>query len=275
VNDQAMVTIFSPNDPLLLFGCGNMGRAMLNGWVNAGHDPASFVVVDPFAKDLPAGITAYADPAAVDTLFRFVVLAIKPQLFENLAIEIERLLAPDALVVSVLAGTRGDTLAAAFPARIIVRLMPNLAASIGRAPLGLWSADSMASRPQVDAMLGSLGETIWIEAEEQMDAVTALAGSGPAFVYRFIDALSNAGVELGLSPDQASKMAMVMVSGAAELAASSDASPGVLAARVTSVGGTTAAGLAVLDANDALQSLVTETLRAARDRGKELSCPGG
>ncbi len=150
--------------------------------------------------------------------------------------------------------------------------MPNLAAAIGKSPLGLFSQmlDSDGSR-QLESMLAALGKTIWLSEEAQMDAVTALAGSGPAFVYRFIDALAAGGVATGLPNDVAAKLALAMVEGAAELAAMSDETPAELAARVTSPGGTTAAGLAVLNHNDALQKLVAETLTAARDRGAELA----
>ncbi len=270
-----MADIFTHHDPLLLFGCGNMGRAMLEGWLAAGHAPQSFVVVDPQASGLPQGITVIADASTLDTRFNFAVLAIKPQLFESLSPSIEALLLPDAMVFSVLAGTRAETLSSAFPARTIIRMMPNLAAALGKAPIGLWSADAAEIEADVDSMLEPLGQPIWIDDETQMDAVTALAGSGPAFVYRFIDALSQAGTELGLSAEQSTKMALNMVSGAAELAVRSDASPDVLAARVTSPGGTTAAGLSVLDAESALQTLISNTLRAARDRGIALANPDG
>lgn len=116
-----------------------------------------------------------------------------------------------------------------------------------------------------------LGTPVWIEDESQMDAVTALAGSGPAFVYRFIDAMAKGGVAAGLPEDTSARLALATVEGAARLAAESSASPSTLARRVTSPGGTTAAGLAVLDAEDGLSKLVEETLKAARDRGRELA----
>jgi pyrroline-5-carboxylate reductase len=246
-------------NPMLLFGCGNMGRAMLDGWLAAGLDPAAFLVIDPYATDLPSGVGTKSD-----RLFSTALLAIKPQMFAQLAADVESLLAPDAVVISILAGTRIDALQDKLAGRTIVRLMPNLAASLGKSPLGLF--------PKVgglDPLLAPLGTTFWLESEEQMDAVTALAGSGPAFVYRFIDALAKAGAELGLQPDLALGLALSMVEGAAILAANSEADPAELARRVTSPGGTTAAGLAVLDGE--LTQLVEATLKAARDRGVELS----
>jgi pyrroline-5-carboxylate reductase len=251
----------SPANPMLLFGCGNMGGAMLQGWLASGIDPAAFVVVDPYAKDLPAGVGTTANGR-----FNIALLAIKPQMFPELAADFEALLAPDALVISILAGTRIEALQAKLPGRTITRLMPNLAAALGKSPLGLFPLhDGM------DQILVPLGSTFWLDNEEQMDAVTALAGSGPAFVYRFIDALAAGGAKLGLDREQALGLAIAMVEGAAQLAAQSDADPQDLARRVTSPGGTTAAGLAVLDDNAALEHLIEATLAAARDRGVELS----
>jgi pyrroline-5-carboxylate reductase len=263
----------SPESPLLLFGCGNMGRAMLDGWLAAGHDPACFVVVDPNAENLPDGVLCFKSTQAVGRAFAAVLLGIKPQLFTALQADVAKVVDADGLVLSILAGTRTDALKSAFPGRIIVRLMPNLAAALGKAPVGIY-ADSTTFKPQLDALLEPLGEPIWIQAEEQMDAVTALAGSGPAFVYRFIDALAQAGTDLGLDADQALAMALSMVEGAASLASQSADNPAALAAKVTSPGGTTAAGLAMLDENNALQNLIAQTLRAARDRGVELSGGG-
>jgi pyrroline-5-carboxylate reductase len=265
-----MTMLPTPENPMLLFGCGNMGRAMLDGWLASGIAPASFVVVDPYAGGLPAGVGHHANAVAAERHFQIVLLAIKPQMIAELAGDIEPLLAPGALVISILAGTRIDTLEASFPGRTVLRLMPNLAASLGKSPLGLFAATDI-DKAGVGRLLQPIGTTYWLAAEEQMDAVTALAGSGPAFVYRFIDALAKAGESLGLDPEQSLGLARSMVQGAAELATKSDADPQELARRVTSPGGTTAAGLTVLDDGDALAKLVEATLTAARDRGIELS----
>jgi pyrroline-5-carboxylate reductase len=150
--------------------------------------------------------------------------------------------------------------------------MPNLAAGIGKSPLGLFARGlDDAGRVDLEALLAPLGICEWLAREDQLDAVTALAGSGPAFVYRFIAALAESGAELGLEPAQAQRLALAMVEGAASLAATSNAAPAELARRVTSPGGTTAAGLAVLDEDTALARLIAATLRAARDRGAELA----
>lgn len=257
---------------LLIVGCGNMGSAMLRGWLAGGVAPERFTVVDPVATDLPDGIRLHRSTAELAHRFDALLLGIKPQMLSSLAPEIAATLKPDALVISILAGTQTETLAAYFPSARIVRLMPNLAAAIGKSPIGLFSNDlDGGARRKLDAGLAPLGSPVWIEHEAQMDAVTALAGSGPAFVYRFIDALARGGIAAGLSQDVSARLALSMVEGAAQLAAGSGESPAELAARVTSPGGTTAAGLSVLDNEDALRHLVTKTLGAARDRGVELA----
>jgi pyrroline-5-carboxylate reductase len=255
---------------MLLFGCGNMGGAMLNGWLAAGIDPASFVVIDPHATMLPNGVVHHSNSQPLTGQFATAMLAIKPQLFASVAADIERLLTADALVISILAGTRIHSLSGALPGRPIIRIMPNLAAAIGKSPMGLFGGGGV-NQNEIDALVAPLGTSYWLRTEDDIDAVTALAGSGPAFVYRFIDALAKAGTELGLDPQTSLGLATSMVEGAAMLAATSDAGPEELARRVTSPGGTTAAGLAILDDDQALIRLIRSTLQAARDRGVELS----
>nr|WP_315458941.1 pyrroline-5-carboxylate reductase [uncultured Sphingorhabdus sp.] len=257
---------------ICIFGCGNMGSAMLRGWIAGGAAPDRFHVIDPSAQGLPDGVLLSRSAQDVDTRFDVLVLGIKPQMLSSLAPEIGNLLAPQATLLSILAGIRTDRLAAHFPSARIMRVMPNLAASLGKSPLGIFAPSTdNAPRADIAALLSPLGTAVWIDDENHMDAVTALAGSGPAFVYRFIDALAQGGVAAGLPKDVAALLALSMVEGAAILAATSDETPETLAARVTSPGGTTAAGLAVLDHADALNLLVAETLKAARDRGAELA----
>ena len=256
---------------ILIFGCGNMGGAMLRGWLAAGVGQECFFVVDPVASDLPEGVSVRRSASDLDRTFDTLLLGIKPQMLASLAPEIAPLLAPNALLISILAGAETPALAAHFPDTRIVRLMPNLAAAIGKSPLGLFSRDlDTEAQAGLEAMLAPLGTPVWLGDESNMDAVTALAGSGPAFVYRFIDALAQGGIEAGLEPDIAARLALATVEGAARLAAGSTESPTELAARVTSPGGTTAAGLAVLDQNEALGRLLATTLLAASERGAEL-----
>ena len=249
-----------------------MGSAMLRGWLATGVSPDTFHVVDPVANDLPTGVTISRSPQEAKQQFDILLLGIKPQLLSSLAADIAPLLAPGALVISILAGTTTQTLSKAFPTARIVRLMPNLAAAIGKSPLGVFAPNETAlAKTDIAAWLAPLGAVVWIDDEAYMDAVTALAGSGPAFIYRVIDALTKGGEAAGLPQAVAARLAISMTEGAAILAATSPETPGELAARVTSPGGTTAAGLAVLDADGALDALMTQTLRAARDRGAELA----
>jgi pyrroline-5-carboxylate reductase len=255
---------------ILICGCGNMGGAMLAGWLRSGLDPAQFTVVDPVLPEAPSGVRLLREVPS--ERFDVVLLGIKPQALD----EVAPALAPataGAVLLSILAGAELASLAARFPqASGMVRVMPNLSAAIGKSPMGLFAQGlDPASRARIEALLAHLGSAEWLASESQLDAVTALAGSGPAFVYRIIDALGKAGAELDLDPDQARRLALAMVEGAAILAASTDLPPEELARRVTSPGGTTAAGLAVLDQDQALMRLISATLRAARDRGAEMA----
>ncbi len=260
---------------ILVFGCGNMAGAMLRGWIASGIDPARFVVVKPTRKNLPEGVQYYTDAASVGETFDVVLLGIKPQMLIELAPQITPLLDTQATVISILAGIDSDALVAHFPTAKIVRMMPNLAVEIGKSPLGLWSPHfDHAGQASLDTWFAPLGTPLWLDAESRMNAFAALAGCGPAFVYRFIDALGAAGTEIRLSPDMAAKLALSMVEGAAQLAARAGHTPAELAAQVASPGGMTAAGLCELDRDDALRNLITDTLRAARDRGEDMANMG-
>jgi pyrroline-5-carboxylate reductase len=267
-----MMSLPNPTSQILIFGCGNMGGAMLRGWISGGIAPDSFTVVDPHANDLPTGVKLHRSASEVERQFDTAILGIKPQMLAELADQISDLLAPNAMLISILAGAETRTLSKYFPNARMLRLMPNLAAAIGKSPLGLYSGQLDSDGQQaLEQLLAPLGTTIWLDSESQMNAVTALAGSGPAFVYRFIDTLAKGGITLGLSPEISAKLALSMVEGAALLAANASDSPAELATRVTSPGGTTAAGLGVLDTNGALADLITATLRAASERGAELA----
>ena len=255
---------------ILILGCGNMGGAMLAGWLTAGL-PLDLTVVDPVVTEVPAGVRLLRQVPA--ERFDMVLLGIKPQLLGEVAPTLAPVLTADTVLLSILAGAELASLAGHFPVNGgIVRVMPNLAAAIGKSPIGLFGAGLTAEvRAAVTALMEPLGTAEWLAHEADFDAVTALAGSGPAFVYRFIDALAAGGAALGLDPEQAQRLALSMVEGAAMLAAGSGEAPGELAQRVTSPGGTTAAGLAVLDDGAALERLIAATLRAARDRGAGLA----
>jgi len=249
-----------------------MAGAMLRGWLAADIEPTRFVVVKPTPENLPDGISYFSNAQDAGGPFKMLMLGVKPQILVKVVDDIRSLLADGATVISILAGAELQYLQSLFPKARIIRVMPNLAVEIGQSPLGIWASDmSAAEKQNIDALLQPLGMPEWLESEDQMDALTALAGSGPAFVYRFIDALAAGGVATGLPEEQAQRLAMQMVLGAAQLANASEDSPAELASRVAAKGGMTAKGLDILDENAALTSLVKNTLRATRDRGADLA----
>lgn len=260
-------------DRLLIIGCGNMGGAMLAGWLAAGAEPARFAVLDPALPEAPEGVALYRDAAEVPGTHDAVLLGFKPQQLRALGPGLQALTGAGVTVCSLLAGITRAQLAAAFPqAGGHVRVMPNLAARINKSPVILCEAGlGAAGRAAMFALFDALGTAIWLEDEGRFDLVTALAGSGPGFVYRFIDALAGAAVELGLDRAVAEQLALVTVEGASALAAGSAIGPGELADRVASPGGMTREGLNVLDEGQALHNLLVATLRATADKGAALS----
>lgn len=261
---------------MLMVGCGNMGGAMLAGWLAAGVAPERFTVVAPRLAQVPAGVTLLRElplPDHSPRPFDAVLLGFKPYMFRELAPGLATALKPDTVVLSMLAGVELATLAARLPhSRTIVRVMPNLAVAIGKSPVAMveHGADA-AQREAILALMAPLGTPEWLADERLLDAVTALAGSGPAFVYRFIAALAASGAVQGIPREQAGRLALAMVEGAAALAAQSPHDPDELARRVASPGGVTQAGLDVLDHDDALIRLIGDTLRAAVDRSAEMA----
>lgn len=254
---------------ILIIGCGNMGGAMLAGWLAAGLDPSRFTVVDPVLPAAPEGVALLRDLPS--DRYDAVLIGVKPQMLDALVPSIAAL-TKGATVLSILAGVELESLAARFPdAGGHVRIMPNLAAAIGKSPVALAARGlDQAQRDAVTRLMEPLGTPEWI-GEDMFDLVTALAGSGPAFVYRFIDALAAGATALGLPEDQAGRLALATVEGASLLASASSHAPAELADRVASPGGTTRAGLDVLDADSALYRLAERTLRAAADRSAEMS----
>lgn len=258
-------------EKILIIGCGNMGGAMLAGWLKAGLAPDRFTVVDPLLPDAPQGVRLLRDLPQGE-VFDLMLLGVKPQLLDNVALHLTALAGEGTVVLSILAGAELASLAARFPgAKGIVRVMPNLAAALGESPMGVVAQGlSETEKSALTAFLEPLGTPEWV-SEDLFHAVTALAGSGPAFVYRIIDALATGGVALGLDPEQALRLARSMVQGAADLAMASPHDPGELARRVASPGGTTQAGLDVLDDNGAVQALMQATLNAAEKRSREMA----
>ncbi len=256
---------------ILIAGYGSMTGAMTAGWLDSGLPPQAFTAYGPRAKAMPEGARFCTD--LPEGPFDAIVLGFKPQMLDEAAPPLEALAGPATTVISVLAGVELASLARRFPrAAGVVRLMPNLACALRKSPNAL-VADGLdtARREAVTDLAARLGSAEWLADESQFELVTALAGSGPGFVYRFIDALAAGATRLGLDAAQAERLAVAMVEGASALAAASDQSPGDLARKVASPGGMTQKGLDVLDEDEALTRLLCETLRAARDRGRDMA----
>jgi pyrroline-5-carboxylate reductase len=262
---------------IALLGCGNMAGAMLRGWLNAGADASAFTVIDPYAKDLPDGVRHFDAVADLGgETFPAVMLGVKPQMLADVAETARALMAPNTLVISMLAGIECAALSRLFPDQRPVRIMPNLAAALNASPVGLFSAAlTDAERAEITPWFDALGGAVWLPQESDMALFTALGGSGPAYLYRFIDALAVAATRLGMDPATAQATALATVDGAAKLAAAarheSGDSPATLADCVASPGGSTREGMNVLDADDALIRLLEATLAAARDRNIALA----
>lgn len=264
-------------DHLLIIGCGNMGGAMLAGWLVAGYDAQRLSILDPGLESAPEGVALHRTAEEVPGHHDAVLLGFKPQQLGALAPGLQGLAGEGVAVHYLLAGLTLTQMKVAFPsASAHVRVMPNLAVRLNKSPVLL--AHSGLSEPaqrEVGAFYDALGTAVWLEDETRFDLLTALAGSGPGFVYRFIDALAQAAVRLGAEASQATQLATAMVDGASALAESADADPGTLADRVASPGGMTREGLNVLDENGALVDLLTRTLDDTAKRGAALSAQNG
>ena len=261
--------------PLWLIGCGNMAGAMLEGWIAAGIDPGQVTVIRPSGRSVGHHIRVLTAPPE-DEVPAMAMLGMKPYQLDAVAAELAPILGARTVLVSILAAIELATLRARFAApRTIVKAMPNTPVAIRKGVVDLFtdSADADA-RSTVERLMSALGHTEWFEDETLFQAAGHLTGAGPAFLYRFIDALAAAGERLGLPAEQAARLAAAMVEGAGALAARSEDSPSALAERVASPGGTTRAGLDVLDESRALDALVLKTLEASRGRSLEMAAEG-
>jgi pyrroline-5-carboxylate reductase len=258
--------------PLWLVGCGNMAGAMLEGWVASGADSSHITVIRPSGRPAPHGvrtITGYPE----DELPALVMLGMKPYQIDEVAPELAPILKPETILISILAGVELESHRDRFPApRTIIRAMPNTPVKLGKGVVGLYSdSRDLSARALVTGLMAVLGHAEWMEDEDMFSIVASLSGSGPAFLYRFIDALAEAAVSLGVPTDQAHRLAKQTVAGAAALAVESGESPDRLADRVASPGGSTRAGLNVLDDEDGLKRLLLRTLVASRNRTLEMA----
>ena len=266
--------------PLVLFGAGKMGSAMLEGWLERGMPPQSIAVIEPFPSEklrglqaqrgfgLNPGLSSIRAPAVL-------VIAIKPQSLDAAAADLAFLATGSTLTISILAGKTIADLKARLPAaRAFIRAMPNTPAAVGRGITGLAASPGVSAeqKQQTEQLLSAVGSVEWVADETLIDAVTAVSGSGPAYVFYLTECLARAGTAAGLPADVAQRLARATVEGAGELMyQDSETAPAVLRENVTSPGGTTAAALEVLMAAGGLDRLMREAVAAAKRRSGELS----
>ena len=258
---------------LVILGCGKMGSAMLAGWLDRGLLPEACHVIDPQPSDWLRATGAQlnadlpADPAAM-------VVAVKPQIMDSALPQVARFGGGGTLLISIAAGTPIARFEAAFGADTpVVRAMPNTPAAIGQGITAIIGneAAGAAELDLAEGLLQAVGAVVRLRSEDQIDAVTGLSGSGPAYVFHMIEAMTAAGIAQGLAPDLATQLARATVAGAGALAVQTGETAEQLRINVTSPGGTTAAGLQVLmDPDGGLPPLMARTVAAATARAREL-----
>jgi len=264
---------------ITFIGGGNMASALIGGLRRSGHPADCIVVVEPFEaqRDKLAtafGVAPLAAPDARLAASGTVVWAVKPQMFGEAAAPCAPYIG-QALQISVMAGVRCDAIVAASGSPRVVRAMPNTPALIGQGIAGLYARPEVGAdeRAAVERLFAPTGQSLWVAGEDQLDAVTALSGSGPAYVFYFLEAMMSAGVEMGLDEDQSRRLAQATFAGAAALAMASPLSPAALREQVTSKGGTTFAAISSLD-QDGVKAAFVKALHAARRRAEELGRAG-
>jgi pyrroline-5-carboxylate reductase len=258
-------------------GGGNMATALIAGLVGKVPQPGDIHVVDPNPEALNKLHTQYGvdtAPAIGDAVAAssVIVLAVKPQQMREVAAQLQPHLAGQPLLLSIAAGIRGADLARWLDGYgAIVRAMPNTPALIKKGITGMVAmADVSADQKELaDEVMRAVGDTLWLEDESQIDAVTAVSGSGPAYVFYFLEAMQQAATEMGLAPEEGKQLALATFMGAARLAAQSDEELAVLRQRVTSKGGTTHAAITSMEAAG-VKAAIIEAMKAAQARGREL-----
>jgi pyrroline-5-carboxylate reductase len=261
---------------IVLAGAGKMGGAMLRGWLARGLDPKNAVVIEPSPSEEISALAAKGirlNPAPKDVGgIATLVVALKPQMFREAGAMLKSFAGPSTLVVSIMAGATIASIAEVCGGSV-VRAMPNTPAAIGCGITVAVAANNVSAPQRVvaDALLRATGSVEWIDDESLMDAVTAVSGSGPAYIFLLAEELARAGVEAGLPAELATKLARETVAGSGELLHRSELPPATLRQNVTSPGGTTAAALEVLTGPDGMQSLLTRAVAAATKRSRELA----
>lgn len=264
---------YTKDAPLLLVGAGNMGGALMAGWLSAGLKASGLVVVDPALPDV-AGATVVASADALKGITAAtVIIAVKPQMMDVVLPSLKGVVNGDSLIISIAAGTPIARFEAELGEVPAVRAMPNTPAAIGKGITGL-AANARCSddnKAQAEMLLGAVGETLWVDSEALIDVVTATSGSGPAYVFYLVESLAAASVAAGMEEDAAMQLARSTIIGAAGLLEASDDSARELRRNVTSPNGTTAAALDVLMAEDGMARSLRRAVRAAKDRAGELA----
>jgi len=263
---------------VVLIGAGNMGGAMALGWAKNGIAPSSIIAADPNPPEAmkirlsDAGI-GFVSIAPDNLIAGVLFVAVKPQVMGQVLPAYRKLVGPETIVVSVAAGKTLAFLEEHLGDAAMVRAMPNTPAMIGRGVTGAFANGRVtpAQHKLVDSLLKVSGPVEWVETEALIDAVTAVSGSGPAYVFYLVECMAEAGRKLGLPADLAMRLARATVSGAGELLHQSPGEPSELRTNVTSPGGTTAAALSVLMAEDGMQPLFDAAIKAARDRAEQLA----
>jgi pyrroline-5-carboxylate reductase len=263
------------SERIAFIGGGNMASAIIGGLIKQGVAPHDISVVEPSPEarqqlDRSFGIASQAQANADLTSAGMVIWAVKPQAFKEAALATAPFVT-DALHLSVAAGIRSDSIAAWLGTERVVRAMPNTPALIGKGISGLFARAgvSEADRTHVQQVMTTTGESLWFDIEDKLDVVTALSGSGPAYVFYFMEAMTTAGTEMGLSREESHQLALATFVGASHLAQASADSPQVLRSRVTSKGGTTFAAISSMEDNDVRAQFI-DAMYAARERAKTL-----
>lgn len=265
--------------PLLLVGAGKMGGALLEGWLKQGLDPKQVFIQDPVLSEPVRrladehGIVAGAE-AAFSKPPAIVVLAVKPGLTDAVLRGIAPSIAPGTVVLSIAAGRTLDVLSQPLPEGIaVVRAMPNTPAAVGEGMTVCVANEETgdAQKTACETLLSAVGDVVWVDDEALMDAVTAVSGSGPAYVFHLAECMAQAGIDAGLPEELAARLARATIAGAGTLLKQSEADAGTLRENVTSPNGTTAAALDVLMEEGALKGLLSRAVSAAAKRSRELS----
>lgn len=269
----------SVNGTVVLAGAGKMGTALMQGWLARGLPASSIIIQEPSLSAETAavvkehGLRVAAELSALDAPPAVIVAAVKPQVMDDVFAPLAKLAGPETVVLSIAAGRSIASFEKHLPkGTAVVRAMPNTPAAIGRGITGAVGNAHLtdAQKSVCSALLGAVGDVVWVPDESLIDAVTAVSGSGPAYVFLLAECLAEAGVKAGLSADTAMQLARATVSGAGELLHQLPLDAATLRKNVTSPGGTTAAALSVLMRDDQLQALLTEAVLAAKERGRVL-----